>query len=263
MQQTTGNAALVAINLPTTKTVTNATNATPIVVTATAHGVQTNEVISISGVGGNLAANGVFIAGSITTNSITLLAYPAGTSVAGTGGYTSGGSLQSLGYGITVPVPNDVIDPTNAASVNIALEALLDRTAYLLTQAQFAVPPPPVILGDASVTIAPGTGVLFQSYIQQPGITAARTLTLRTTTAPVPVPGQQMRVFLPAVGSTTSFALVFKREGTAATLGEILSGTAILVEIEFQFTAAHGWIVSGGSIDAEWSPGTDTNIYGF
>ena len=132
-QQTTGRAALVANNLPTAKTVTGATNATPIVVTtSTAHNVKTNEIIRVSGVGGNTAANGDWIAGAVTSTTVALLAYPAGTNSTGSGAYTSGGSLISKGFGITVPVPNDLTDMMRAGMTNVPFEASLDRDAYLM-----------------------------------------------------------------------------------------------------------------------------------
>ena len=132
-QQTTGRAALVANNLPTTKTVTGATNATPIVVTtSTPHNVKTNEIIRVSGVGGNTAANGDWIAGAVTSTTVALLAYPGGTNSTGSGAYTSGGSLISKGFGITVPVPNDLTDMMRAGMTNVPFEASLDRDAYLM-----------------------------------------------------------------------------------------------------------------------------------
>ena len=134
-QQTTGRAALVANNLPSAKTITGATNASPIVITAAAHGVKVNEIVLVSGVGGNTAANGTFIAGAVTTNTVTLLAFPAGTATTGSGAYTSGGSLQSLGFGLTVPVPNDLTDVEQAGTVNVPFEALIDFAAYLLYRA--------------------------------------------------------------------------------------------------------------------------------
>ncbi len=134
-QETTGRAALVANNLPTAKTVSAATNATPIVVTTTtAHKLNTNEVFTISGVTGNAAANGTFVAGAVTPTTVALLAYPAGTSVAGTGAGT-GGTLQSLGVGKTVPVPVDLTDALRAGAFNVPYEACLDMLALLMYQA--------------------------------------------------------------------------------------------------------------------------------
>ena len=67
--------------------VNGATNATPIVLsTATAHGIVAGQKITISGVEGNTAANGSFIASSVTPTTITL-----GNS-SGNGAYTTAGS---------------------------------------------------------------------------------------------------------------------------------------------------------------------------
>lgn len=73
------------------KTITGATNATPIVVTSTAHGYSNGDFVSISGVGGNTAANGVFKVANQTANTYELTD-SAGADVAGNGTYTSGGT---------------------------------------------------------------------------------------------------------------------------------------------------------------------------
>jgi len=79
--------------------ITNATNATPIVVTSAAHGYVNDDIVTISGVGGNDAANGTFKVAGKTTNTINLVTTdatpPVGSNVAGTGAYTSGGTLTS------------------------------------------------------------------------------------------------------------------------------------------------------------------------
>jgi hypothetical protein len=67
------------------KTVTNATNAAPIVITASSHGFSNNDVVSITGVGGNTAANGVWQIAYIDANTFSL------NSSTGSGAYTSGG----------------------------------------------------------------------------------------------------------------------------------------------------------------------------
>lgn len=74
-----------------------ATNANPIVVTTTAnHGITTGQPVKISGVLGNLAANGSFIA---TYLSNTTFSIPA----TGNGAYTSGGAWHSTGlYRVTL-----------------------------------------------------------------------------------------------------------------------------------------------------------------
>lgn len=73
------------------KTITGATNATPIVVTSASHGLNNGDVVWISGVGGNLAANGFYVIANKTANTFEL----AGS--AGSGAYTSGGTAQTQG----------------------------------------------------------------------------------------------------------------------------------------------------------------------
>jgi hypothetical protein len=69
----------------------DATNASPIVVTTTAeHGVTTGQPVTISGVLGNDAANGDFTATYVSPTTFSL-------GVAGDGAYTSGGAWHSTG----------------------------------------------------------------------------------------------------------------------------------------------------------------------
>ena len=77
--------------------ITAATNATPIVVTSTAHGLENGDIVTISGVVGNTAANGTFIVAGKAANTFNLTTVAAGANVAGNGAYTSGG-LWTRGY---------------------------------------------------------------------------------------------------------------------------------------------------------------------
>ena len=70
-----------------TITITNATNATPIVVTATAHGLQTGDLVSISGITGNTNANGFFKVTRLTADTFSLQNYSTGADIAGNGTY--------------------------------------------------------------------------------------------------------------------------------------------------------------------------------
>jgi hypothetical protein len=77
-----------------------ATNATPVVVTTTApHGLAVGELISVSRVGGNLSANGLFRVGaaSFAATTFSLTEAVSGIDVTGSGAYTSGGVVVSLG----------------------------------------------------------------------------------------------------------------------------------------------------------------------
>lgn len=64
-----------------------ATNASPIVLTTTAHGIPLGDVtwVDVTGVLGNLGANGTFVAEAVTTTTMKL------RGSTGTGTYTSGG----------------------------------------------------------------------------------------------------------------------------------------------------------------------------
>lgn len=77
--------------------ITGATNAAPIVVTQTGHGFANDDVVYISNVGGNTAANGVWVIKNITANTYEL----AGST--GSAAYTSGGtgSRASVRYSLS------------------------------------------------------------------------------------------------------------------------------------------------------------------
>lgn len=67
--------------------VSAATFATPVVVTTPAHGIVEVSYVTVSGVLGNLGANGTFIAERVNATQLTL------RGSVGTGAYTSGGTL--------------------------------------------------------------------------------------------------------------------------------------------------------------------------
>jgi hypothetical protein len=66
--------------------ITGASNAAPIVITSAGHGLSTGDAISVSGVAGNTAANGVFTITKVDDNSFSL------NGTTGNAAYTSGGT---------------------------------------------------------------------------------------------------------------------------------------------------------------------------
>ena len=72
------------------KTITGATNAAPIVVTAAAHGFADGDAVMVQNVTGNTAANGVWIIDSPATNTFEL------QGSTGNAAYVSGGEVVSL-----------------------------------------------------------------------------------------------------------------------------------------------------------------------
>jgi hypothetical protein len=79
------------------KAITGATNATPIVITATAHGFTNGDIVVINKVLGNLAANGVWAITGVATNTFNLTDPISAGSAVGSAAYTSGGYAVCLG----------------------------------------------------------------------------------------------------------------------------------------------------------------------
>lgn len=84
-------------------TITDATNATPIVITtSTPHGMATGDVANIRDVSGNTAANGLFFVTVLSTTTFSLQDYIAGSDVAGNGSYVSGGRIIDMSCDFSV-----------------------------------------------------------------------------------------------------------------------------------------------------------------
>lgn len=95
----TFKAALLDLNTADTgiKAVTGATNATPIVVTATSHGFANGDIVLVGAVGGNLAANGVWKIANVAASTMELTDPVSGVNAVGSAAYTSGGYVVNLG----------------------------------------------------------------------------------------------------------------------------------------------------------------------
>lgn len=94
------------------KTITAATNATPIVITATAHGFADGDAVTVQNVTGNTAANGVWIVDNPTANTFEL------QGSGGNAAYVSGGEVLSL-------------NSQHLAAVTDALDSIGDGTVAL------------------------------------------------------------------------------------------------------------------------------------
>lgn len=79
------------MTLRDTGVITAASNATPIVITSTAHNLSSGTLVTIAGVLGNTAANGNFTVTVLTANTFSL------NSSVGNGVYTSGGTWNVTG----------------------------------------------------------------------------------------------------------------------------------------------------------------------
>jgi hypothetical protein len=72
--------------------ITDATNASPIVITSADHGLTTGTRVTITGVGGNTGANGTFVITVVNANTFSL------DDSNGGGNYTSGGTWNVTGF---------------------------------------------------------------------------------------------------------------------------------------------------------------------
>lgn len=106
-------AALLDLTVADTaiKAITGATAATPIVITATAHGYSNGDMVYINQVGGNTAANGFWKIANQATNTFELTDPVTGTNATGVSAYTSGG--YALNYGPSAS--GDFMDDIDAA----------------------------------------------------------------------------------------------------------------------------------------------------
>jgi len=80
---------------PASKSITGATNATPIVLTITAHGYATGDYITIASVGGNTNANGDRKVVKIDADTFSITD-TSDVAIAGNSAYTSGGTATRL-----------------------------------------------------------------------------------------------------------------------------------------------------------------------
>ena len=91
-----GSRAILNTNSATTFNITDATNASPIVITTSgAHGYSTGMSVTVAGVLGNTAANGNWIITVLTTTTFSL------NGSTGSGAYTSGGTVVLRSANVT------------------------------------------------------------------------------------------------------------------------------------------------------------------
>lgn len=144
---TTFSAALMDLNTADVgvKAITAASNATPIVITATAHGFTNGDFVYVDGVGGNLAANGLWKIANQAANTFELTR-PDGTNAVGSAAYTSGGYAVNLGPsasgdnwddfdGTLVGTKQNLTSPTVTAGVADAADVAFGNTSGATVEA--------------------------------------------------------------------------------------------------------------------------------
>lgn len=127
----TGTQTLLDAKTPVA--ITSSTDATPIVVTSTAHGLVTGDYAFIYGHTTNVAANGIFQVTRLTADTFSLQDQFSGSDVAG-----SGGGAGASGYCMYAPrvmaVPENAnvvlqIDTSGTATTTLKVAISLGRTA--------------------------------------------------------------------------------------------------------------------------------------
>lgn len=131
----------------TSLSVTNATNASPIVITTSvAHGLVDRQPVTISGVGGNTAANATSYVKVLTTNTFSLYSdNTLSTAVAGNGVYTSGGTIAAAG------ILKDVVKVAGNMGYIVKLRLLTNSNAWAnaIVKMHIFSEPPATIVADS------------------------------------------------------------------------------------------------------------------
>lgn len=114
------------ISRPATLAIASSTDTSPIgITTTTPHGLSDGALVEVYGHTANVTANGRWPIVKTGASSFTL----TGSTHTTTGGAT--GHVVGLGTDPAGSLPSDTTDDMNAASVNVMLELLADRTAWL------------------------------------------------------------------------------------------------------------------------------------
>lgn len=142
------NAYIVAnkVAIGTSLSVTGATNASPIVITAASHGLVDRQPVTIAGVVGNTAANGTFYVKVLTTNTFSLYSdNTLSTAVAGNGAYTSGGTIAAAG------ILKDVTKVPGNMGYIVKLRLLTNSNAWAnaIVKMHIFSEPPATIVADS------------------------------------------------------------------------------------------------------------------
>lgn len=96
--------------------VTSSTDATPIIVTATAHGFVTGDIVFIYGHTTNVAANGIYKVTRLTANTFSLQDQFTGANIAGSaGGAGSGGICLKAPPVLLVPEDRNIVFEVSTA----------------------------------------------------------------------------------------------------------------------------------------------------
>ncbi len=107
----------------TPKAITSSTDATPVVVTCTAHGFSTGDIVMIYGHTTNISANGMYKITKITDNTFSLQDRNSGANIAG-----SGAGAGSGGVAIIAPQSIPFVMDFKSVTLQISTEGTATMT---------------------------------------------------------------------------------------------------------------------------------------
>jgi len=265
INMTSDTIATALLDLNTTdvgiKAITGATNpGNPIQITSTAHGFSNGDIVFIDGVGGNLAANGLWAIAGVAANTFNLTDYISGANSTGSAAYTSGGYAVNMGV---VSTTADFYDDFDGALVG---------TKQTLTSKTFTAG----VFDAADVTFTAVTGASVEAIIifKDTGtnstsnvialitgkhlVTADATLTAGTTLVVEPV----------VAGIPNGTVLTFSTGQTATVNATVNAGDRSITVLSTTVTAGGRALApatgsglpvtpNGGNINITWDNGTN------
>jgi uncharacterized protein DUF2586/ubiquitin-activating enzyme E1-like protein len=145
----------------TTVTVTGATNATPTVITATAHGLLTGSIVTIAGVGGNTGANGTWKVTVLSSDTFSIPVDTTGGSSFSTGGTVQFTGLIMSGTGTSVPTVTGTPNDTYYVQIDIVKGGTIAANGIVFTISLDAgrSKGPNISLGTSTTYAISGTGI--------------------------------------------------------------------------------------------------------
>lgn len=213
------------------KRITNATNATPVVVTCASHGFANGTIVKIAGVEGNSAANGEFKVASSTTNTFALTDTLTGTNVVGSGDYATGGVVvdasatgpfDALKVGQVITVSGSV---SNNTTFTVIQDGANDGNRLSVS------PIPTSEAAGATVTIALRGEQVAQSFLGVTNFSAKR-----------------VALKLGKVGSPTDSVSVQLRNDSGGNVGATVLGSGSISNSALSDSADWVWVELGSAV---------------
>lgn len=213
------------------KKITGATNATPIVITCTGHGFANNQIVKISHVEGNTAANGEFKVASATTNTFALTDILTGANIAANGDYATGGVVvdASVAGPFDSLIAGQIITVSGSTSNNGSYTVLQDGSNNGNTLD--ISPAPTSEAAGASVTVALRGEQVAQSFIGQANFSAKR-----------------IAIKLGKVGSPSDSVSVQLRNDSSGSVGSTVLASGTVSNTVLSESADWVWVELGSAV---------------